>query len=184
VAVSRDGRSLVFVLSENGRFRRQILSLAGGDPRDLGAGSRFSQGHPEVSPDGRWTSFDTDESGNLEVFVEPLTGGPKKQVSVGGGDSATWRADGKELFYVARDGTLMSVPIRESGAGSFETGDPQPLFPLQAATDPGFAYFRRPFDVAPDGERFLVVRRAADDVPEDAAVVLNWTGVLGPKANP
>ena len=78
----------------------------------------------------------------------------------------------------------MSVPIQESGAGHFESGDPQPLFPLQAATDPGFAYFRRPFDAAPDGERFLVVRRAADDVPEEAAVVLNWTAVLGPKANP
>ena len=182
VSVSRDGRSLVFLVSENARYRRQILSVgAGGEPRDLGSASRFTEGHPEISPDGRWTSFDTNESGNREVFVEPLTGGPKKQVSVGGGHSAIWRADGRELFYMARDGALMSVPIRESGAGNFEAGEPQPLFLLQAATDPAFAYFRRPFDVAPDGERFLVVRRAPDDVPEDAAVVLNWTAVLAGK---
>src|SRR5205085_1214191 len=91
----------------------------------------------------------------------------------GGGSSPIWRRDGTELFYGARNGTLMSVMVRGRGDRA-EFGEPQPLFPLEEFTS-GTAIFRRPYDVSPDGERFLIIRRGSDSQPDDAAIVMNWT---------
>jgi len=184
-SISRDGRHLLFAVAENGRYGLEEMSLgAGGGPRRLDAGTRFNEGHPEASPSGRWVAFNSDESGSSEVYLEPFEGGGKRQVSVGGGHSAIWRPDGKELFYVSRDGTLMAVSIRETGAAGLEVGEPQPLFALQVGSDPSLSFFRRPYDVAPDGERFLVIRRAVDAEPESAVVVLNWLEALARTSTP
>jgi eukaryotic-like serine/threonine-protein kinase len=182
-SVSRDGRNLLFIVSEAAQYRRQMLSLPEAVSHRLGGATRFSEGHPEISPDGRWSAFNSDESGISEVYVEPTTGGPKKQVSVGGGQAAIWRADGNELFYVARDGSLMAVVLRPGPQG-FDVADPQRLFSIDAGNDAGTEWFRRAYDAAPDGERFLVIRPAVDAEREDAVVVLNWMGVIAPKGPP
>ncbi len=93
-----------------------------------------------------------------------------------------WRRDGRELFYVGKDGVLMAAPF-EPSAGRAQVKDPQPLFALNLGTS-GIESSRRPYDVAPDGERFLVIRRAIDAPGDDAVVVLNWRAVLGAKASP
>lgn len=174
--ISTDG-SLVYGLSEGAAWVRYLLPLsANGGPRKLSGSSRFSEEHPEISPDGHWTAFESVESGQKEIYVEPLSGGPRRQVSVGGGETPIWRRDGSELFYGARDGVLMSVAVSSRG-GQLETGEPQPLFPLQSGIS-GPHLFRRPYDVAPDGQRFLVIRRAPDAEPDNAVVVLNWTAAL------
>ena len=88
-----------------------------------------------------------------------------------------WNRNGSELFYAARDGMLMSVALRPA-AGRSESGEPQPLFPLQLGTNGELPWHRHPYDVSPDGQRFLVIRRAADTEPDGAVVVTNWTAAI------
>jgi Tol biopolymer transport system component/predicted Ser/Thr protein kinase len=177
--ISPDGRHLLYSVSKGAISTRVLTPLSGGsDSLQLSGDSRFSEEHPEISPDGLWTAFDSSESGQREVYVQPLPGGPKRQVSIGGGQTPVWNRNGSELFYPARDGMLMSVPLRLA-AGRLETGEPQPLFLLRLGVSGEVQYSRHPYDVSPDGQRFLVVRRAPDTEADSAVVVTNWTAVLG-----
>jgi Tol biopolymer transport system component len=178
-AVSPDGRSLLVSVSEGPSYTRVLFPLSGrGGPVRLSTDPRFSEEHPEMSPDGRWTAFVSSESGQREVYVQPLPGGSKRQVSIGGGQMPVWNRQGTELFYAARDGLLMSVAMRLS-AGRAEIGEPQPLFMLQLGVSGEILFARHPYDVSPDGQRFLVIRRAPGTEPDSAVVVTNWTAVLG-----
>ena len=89
-----------------------------------------------------------------------------------------WNRNGSELFYAARDGTLMSVTLRFP-AGRLETAEPQSLFLLRLGVGGELQFHRHPYDVSPDGQRFLVIRRAPDTEADSAVVVTNWTAVLG-----
>jgi Tol biopolymer transport system component/predicted Ser/Thr protein kinase len=178
-SVSPDGRYLLVAVPEGNNSARLLLPLSGsGDPVRLSGASRFSEQHPAFSPDGRWTAFDSNESGQREVYVQPLPEGPKRQVSVGGGQMPVWNRNGSELFYAARDGTLMAVVLRLV-APHPEIGQPQPLFVLGLGTSGEIPWLRHPFDVSPDGQRFLVIRRAPDTEADSAVVVTNWTAMLG-----
>ena len=177
-SLSRDGKQLLFDVAEDATYRRYVMPLPG-EPRRLGAASRFSEEHPEISPDGQWSAFDSNESGQREVYVAPTASGARVQASVGGGKAAVWRRDGKELFYVGKDGVLMSVAFDGAG-GRAAVKDPQPMFQMHLGTS-AIDASRRQYDVAPDGERFLVVRNAQDAESDDAVVVLNWTAVLAQK---
>src|SRR4029077_20841614 len=103
------------------------------------------------SPDGRWVAYQSNESGEFEVYVRPFPPGRGGQwlVSTGGGRSPRWKADGKELYYVARDARLMAVAVQAHGA-TFAPGVPVALFPAQISP----AGQRQQYDVARDG-RFL-----------------------------
>ena len=89
-----------------------------------------------------------------------------------------WNRTGSELFYAARDGMLMSVVLHVN-SGRLETVDPQPLFLFQLGVSGELQFARHPYDVSPDGQRFLVIRRALDAEPDGAIVVANWTSLLG-----
>ncbi len=176
--VSRDGRHLLVDLSEGGNYSRVLIPLVGGaDSVRLSPDSRFSEEHPEISPDGRWTAFDSSESGRKEVYVQPLRAGPKRQISIGGGQMPVWNRNGSEIFYAARDGMLMSVTLHLA-SGRLEIAEPQPLFLLQLGVSGEIQFHRHPYDVSPDGQRFLVIRRAPDTEADGAVVVTNWTAVL------
>jgi hypothetical protein len=70
----------------------------------------------QVSPDGKWLAYQSNESGRFEIYVQPFPGpGEKIRVSESRGTHARWRRDGKELFCIALDGQLISVPIRLTG---------------------------------------------------------------------
>jgi Tol biopolymer transport system component len=121
-----------------------------------------------LSPDGHWIAYTSNDSGQPEIYVAPFPGGGGRwQVSTGGGDSATWRRDGKELFYWANDQMLTAVEVSPQGS-EFQVGAAHKLFRLSSPAL-GMAY-----DVAPDGQRFLV-----NYLPEDTAtpisLVVNWT---------
>ena len=88
-----------------------------------------------------------------------------------------WGRNGSELFYSARDGMLMSVAVHPA-AGQLEAGEPQPLFLLGLALNGEVQFPRHSFDVSPDSQRFLVIRRAADAEPDGAVVITNWTALL------
>jgi Tol biopolymer transport system component len=129
----------------------------------------FAESHAQVSPDGRWLAYVSDESGQNQVYVTqfPKPAG-KWTVSSGPGGWPTWRPDSRELYYRARDGTLMAVAV---GASSdFHAGVATPLFKVDAR--PGRLGIGTYYDVAADG-RFLMnlfVERSSSP----AVVVLNW----------
>ena len=71
-----------------------------------------SENRVRISPDGRWIAYTSNESGVFDVFVTRFPQpGQKWPVSIAGGQLPTWRRDGRELFYLAPDGSLMAVPI-------------------------------------------------------------------------
>ena len=176
--VSPDGRSILVTVREGANYVRVLMPIGGGPPVRLGnSPGRFSEQHASFSPDGRWTAFDSEQSGDREVYVEPLEGGPARQVSIGGGQLPVWNRNGSELFYAARSGILMSVALRFDGRG-VEIGEPRPLFLLGLGTSGELMWHRHPYDVTPDGQRFLVIRPALDAGPPAAVLATNWTAAM------
>jgi WD40-like Beta Propeller Repeat len=127
----------------------------------------------QFSPDGRWVAYQTNESGRFEVVVQPFPdAGGKWQVSVAGGVAPRWRADGKELYFLAPDATMMAAPVTAAGA-SFAAGTPVALFPLRIRGGGSVATDRPPYDVARDG-RFLILQPVADATAAPITLILNW----------
>ena len=91
----------------------------------------FVESQGQFSPDGRWMAYMSNESGRQEVYVRPFPGpGDKWLVSSAGGGWPRWRRDGREIFYLARDGTLMAVSVDAAGS-SFVVGAGRPLFKVR-----------------------------------------------------
>jgi eukaryotic-like serine/threonine-protein kinase len=116
--------------------------------------SDSSKTNAQISPDGKWVAYSSNESGDWEIYVTTFPAGAGKwQVSRGGGTEPRWRGDGKELFYIGPAAMLMGVPIDAST--TFSSGAPMPLFQVRgrppiSSTDL-FTY-----DVTKDGKRFIV----------------------------
>jgi eukaryotic-like serine/threonine-protein kinase len=139
--------------------------------------TEFSESSGQFSPDGHWVAYISNESGRDEIYVREFSSGIARGswdaagrwlISKSGGTSPRWRADGKELFYVASDGKLMSVDITAKPV--FQAGAPMPLFQLP----PGFIGG----DVTGDGRRFLVGVPVAQSGSVPFTVVLNWQTTL------
>jgi len=132
------------------------------------------QVHAQVSADGRWIAYSSNESGNtFDVYVQDFpTARRRWKVSINGGAQPHWRRDGKELFYLAGDGKLTAVPIE--GGPTFSPGVPVPLFQTRTPGGP-FAVTRRHFQASADGQRFLVKNVSADALTTSYVLVLNWT---------
>ena len=132
--------------------------------------ARFS---PEPSP--RWVTYQADDSGRWEIYIDTFpTPGNRRQVSTGGGRFPQWGPAGRELFFVAADGTLMAVRVTLGGP-TVESASPRPLFRLPVV-DTG----RSPYEVAPDGQRFLI-RAIPTRAPEPLTAIVNWPSLLGAK---
>jgi Tol biopolymer transport system component len=175
--LTRDGSSLLFHGHPSGHGEDLWLApLAGSkEPKPLTRTPEFAELSARTSPDGRWMAFTSNESGHNEIYVQAFPSGQKKLASEGGGAHPVWRRDGKELFYVAIDGRLTAVSVSIRG-GALELGVPQPLFELRAAGTTLFA--ERQYDVGPDGERFLVVRRVGEERSDPLVVDVNWASRL------
>jgi serine/threonine protein kinase len=129
----------------------------------------FSERQGVFSPNGKWVAYQSNESGRNEVYVRPFLGpGGKRQVSTEGGNSARWRADGKELYYVALDKKLIAVPVVVREA-AFAAGKPEALFQTHIATSVN----KPQYDVASDG-RFLINTILSDASTEPIHLLLNW----------
>ena len=156
-----------------------ILPLAG-ERKALGfLNGEFNEIEAQVSPNGKWCAYLSNETGRYEVYVQsfPKPGG-KWQVTNNGGIHPRWRHDGKELFYIALDGKLMAVPV--SGEEGLEISTSQSLFETRivegAATEP---YLIQQYDVSPDGQRFLMNVPAGDAAASPTiTVVVNWPAGL------
>jgi Tol biopolymer transport system component len=138
----------------------------------------------QFSPDGHWIAYVSNESGRYDVFVKPFSEASGKiPVSPAGGTSPRWSRDGRELFYVAADNQLMSVPIRPGhDSRTLIAGAPIALFPTQLAVGgnlPSAGYNSgAQYVVTPQGE-FLMNVTADDSVASPISIVLNWTAALG-----
>jgi Tol biopolymer transport system component len=145
------------------------LSLADRKLRQL-ADTPYSEDQLQVSPDNRWIAFNSDESETAwEVYAARFPGfTEKRQLSVAGGVQPRWRGDGRELFYLTPDGTMMAVPFNPDGTTS--TGAARALFKT-SLNPPSFQ--QSEFDVSADGERFLILEPASTR-PQVFTFLLNW----------
>jgi Tol biopolymer transport system component len=119
------------------------------------------------SPNGQWLAYTSDESGHTEVYVTSFPAGEGKwPISTSGGTQPRWRGDGKELFYVAPDGTLMAVLV--SAGTAFKAGTTSALFRLRGTS----------YDVTTNGQRFVTNEPVGPTTSPPITVVLNWTAQL------
>jgi Tol biopolymer transport system component len=124
---------------------------------------------PAFSPDGRWVAYNADESGRHEIYVKrfPPTDATW-QISTAGGVQPRWRHDGREMFFLALDGTMMSVDVR--AGDSSEAGQPRALFQTRVVVSGGVDQYA----ATPDGQRFLVMQPFGEYRMMPLAAVLNW----------
>jgi eukaryotic-like serine/threonine-protein kinase len=178
---SRDGRFLLYQSSGRNVTKGDlwVLPLEGDKKPFSFQGSGFNSDDAQFSPDGRSVAYISDESGRSEVYVRtfsPATAttgsdtGGKWLISTAGGTEPRWRGDGKELYYLAPDNTLMAVEISANPA--FSAGVPKALF--QPPRFPSFVSENH-WDVTRDGKRFLF---AAQSTQAPFTVVLNWQAGL------
>jgi serine/threonine-protein kinase len=175
--ISGDGQFLFF---SNSNLPRDVLtaSIGGGaGPGSIVLGGAASEEAATLSPDGRWLAFQSGESGQYEIYVRPFpdVASGRWQISTAGGTRPRWSRSGKELFYFVGDagtGGLMTVAV-DSDSG-FRPGTPRRLIQGQYEA-PNTA--RQVYDVSPDDQRFLMIKRAQGDAAEtqpQIVVVLNW----------
>ncbi len=172
---SPDGRYILFDQVNPDTGSADMFALpAEGDNHPLPlAVTPASEGQGQFSPDGRWVAYTSNESGLSEIYVIPFPPSPnggRWMVSRGGGVQPRWRRDGKELFYISPDWTMMAVPVSTSGV--FQPGTPQPLFNTQMV-DTGIRTGPISWDVAPDGKRFLIITNESKETLS-LNVILNW----------
>ena len=130
----------------------------------------------QFSPDGRFISYSSDESGRAEVYVQPWPqNGEKWQVSTDGATDARWRGDGKELFFLSPARELMAAAI--DTRNGFRAGTPVRLFQTRVAGPLGTGH-RFPYTVAADGQRFLMYVNGPNAPPPSITVIVNWPALL------
>jgi len=174
---SRDGRFVLYQSIDPIRnFDIWALPLDGDRKHFPVVQTDFEEHGGQFSPDGKWIAYVSIKSGRYEVYVRPFAQrtGAEIRISTDGGDQVRWRPDGRELFYIARDGRLVAVPIRPgSNSETVETGAPVPLFVTRvggwAAGLDGPQYV-----VSPDGLRFLMSTVTGEVMTSPITVILNW----------
>ncbi len=178
-AWSSDGRFIIYeeILPKT-NSDLWILPLSGDQKPFPYLATEFNEAHSQFSPDGKWVAYASDETGRPEVYVQsfPIVTGTKRQISTAGGDQPTWRRDQKELFYLASDGRLMSVPVTMTAG--FEPGVPTPLFQTHFGYNPIASSERSQYTVTADGQRFLLENLAKLTSETPINVVLNWPALL------
>jgi Tol biopolymer transport system component len=167
---SRDGKYLACIRTLNREGGIVIMNADGsGAPRPVVV-TPFFELNPRFSPDGRWLVYSSDESGRLEVYVQPLEGGSGKwQVSTDGGRDPRWSRDGKEIFFIGTGNRLMVVDV--TTAPNFALGNPKELF-RRIAWD--FDRYGGNYDVSTDGRRFYIRRNFGSSSLPATTVYVNW----------
>jgi Tol biopolymer transport system component/predicted Ser/Thr protein kinase len=183
MAWSPDQKSIVYSVTDPKTSLDQWILPLTGERKPLPIlQTLFIEGWPQVSPDGKWIAYASNETGEMEIYIRPFPEGSGKwQISTSGGIFPRWRHDGKEIFFLSAIsvGKMMAADIRVSGA-SIQPGVPHALF------DSGYFNFGHsgPYNtyaVSADGQRFLIPRpaNATAEVPSrPITVIVNWTAAL------
>jgi Tol biopolymer transport system component len=171
-----DGRSVIYSTdSSTGRYDIELLRLTDLQSTALVA-TRFNESQARLSPDGRWMAYCSDETGRDEIFVREFSGTTVSvQVSSQGASEPAWRGDGKELYFLSPDDSIMSVRLNPAGS-RIEASAPTRLFQVRTAG------IRRPYlthyVASADGRRFLVNAATGDPAPPMVSVLVNWTNLI------
>ena len=171
-SIAPDGKTLTyFELNPETGWDIGRLSLEGEPRKQNLLATRFAEVQPQISRDGNWLAYVSNESGQYEVYVSPFPDveSGKWRVSNGGGRQPVWSPDGRELFY-QDGGSLLTVSVEVTPA--FSTGNPRPLF-LGPYRHSGTFFSGHTYDIAPDGEKFLMIRNSGM-ASNHINVVLNW----------
>jgi dipeptidyl aminopeptidase/acylaminoacyl peptidase len=150
--VFTDAGGTVYLLPQPGR--KMPALIAAGPVSDA-----------RLSPDGKFLALDSLESGRREIYIQPrppLKG--RTRVSVNGGRTPTWRRDGKELYFLGPDSSVMAAEINLGSTVS--AGVPRQLFRIAGGITG--------YDIQPEGQRFLIVTPSAALPDNPITVVLNW----------
>ena len=165
-SVSPDGKELLYGLDDIKR-----LSFNGEQKSEVYLETKYNEGSANFSPDGRWVAYQSNESGHFEIYIESY---PERRgkwlVSSGGGRSPHWRGDGKELYWVNRDDTIMAASIVLQAAG-VQVGRAEALF--RSTGQGGY------FSSGKDGKRFLVAEPDGSQQELPMVVQLNYAARLG-----
>ena len=167
-SVSPDGKVLLY-----GYIDIMMLPLTGERKATAYLQTKYTEALATFSPDGRWVAYQLAESGRDEIYIQ---GFPERRgkwlVSAEGGGSPAWRPDGKELYWVGPDDTLMaaSVELQAAGVRVLRT---EALFRLPASDERAF------YQPSRDGRRFLVYEPEGALQDRPMVVQLNWAGRLG-----
>jgi serine/threonine protein kinase len=163
-----DGTQLIFTSLGN-PVNVGVLNFNDSNRVDMITNSSFVEIYGQVSPNGKYLSYSSNESGQMEIYVRQLKGGGGKwQISTDGGNRSRWSKNGNELFYW-QGNDLTVVPINTEG--NFEAGNPELLFTRQW-NRAGFVQFR--YDVSNDGKRFLINSQLVAAEPDKVVIVQNW----------
>ena len=181
-AVSPDGTKLVFAEGTTiGGNDLWLLPLQGERRAQLLVQTPFTERNADISPNGRWLAYESDESGQFEVYVRPFPNvdDSRWKVSTGGGRVPLWARNGREIFFMTLRGeSLMAAAILESpGSAAFRSRTPIKLFDTRGYLVPP-TVAGRPYDVSADGGRFLMIKpvsaRRETSTPQSITVVQNW----------
>jgi eukaryotic-like serine/threonine-protein kinase len=135
--------------------------------------TKFDEYASELSPDGRWIAYQSNDTARFEVYVREVSGPGLWQISTGGGEEPRWSPDGRSLYY-RNDTQMMVAPVETRG--TFQPGTPTLLFEgvYNLRSDSGNSY-----DLAPNGERFLMLRSGSGTTQSaHIRVVWNWSKEL------
>jgi serine/threonine-protein kinase len=180
-SISPDGSRLVFTDGTPNSADILMMTMDGKRPTEpLIHNTKYRQINAEISPNGRWIAYESDQSGTNQVYVRPFPNvdGGHWQVSTGRVCSRPlWARSGRELFYLDDAANrLMVVPVQTAGQ-TFTAGNPVKVFDNRMVSN-GIA--QRSFDISPDGQRFLVIKDTATNdesstaTPASMVVVVNW----------
>jgi serine/threonine protein kinase len=170
--ISQDGRLLLFRRTGQGNDL-WVMPLDGDRTPHPLVDSPFDENYGTFSPDAKSVAYASNETGQFEIYVISLEGnGGKSLISSGGGSFPRWRADGKEIVYLAADGWLMSVPVSGSGA-RFTVSTSTRLFKIDAQGGGG-----DPYDMTADGQHFIVNSRIPSRLPPSLTLIVNWPSLV------
>ncbi|MBW3565447.1 MAG: protein kinase [Acidobacteria bacterium] len=162
--VSSDGNRILFDVLTGTLSDIWLHSVAEGTTKPWLA-TPFNERGAELSPDGRWIVYQSDESGRNEIYVRGFPDSERKwRITDGGGIMPSWRADGREIFYIAPDRRMMSIPVDPNE--QMFAGSPVALFDAGVRSHPV-----RQYDVTPDGQRFVLNRAGTTSIPPLTLVV-------------
>ncbi len=154
--MSRDGRWVLMGLVSGGNATEKDILLYDMQAHTQRAwlATEFNEEQGRFSLDTKWIAYTSDSSGQSEVYVRSVDGTGKAQpVSDGGGSHPRWRQDGRELYFLGPGDEMMAVDVTP-GASTLTIGEPKRLF-VRPLNDIARSFFS-PYDVAPDGQRFLL----------------------------
>ena len=182
MTISSDGALIVLEEKAGGDLGAMALS-GGGRPITPVVQTPFGERNAELSPDGHWLAYQSNESGEPQIYVKPYPSvdAGRWTISGAGGTQPAWAPSGRELFYIDHNNRFTVVPVRSSSQTTFEWGTPATLVATGMAAAPKLG---RSYDIARDG-RIVHIK----DVPADPTLapapslvaVLNWVEELKKK---